>query len=83
VKLQLLEFIAKLLGDPLGYLLVHWFFIPIGLLFQLQYDFLTWFKPVGGPQRNEDIFAQQERTGQDRTGQDRSGQGRTGTGRTG
>jgi hypothetical protein len=33
-------------------------FIPIGQLFQLQYDFFAWLKPVRGPQRNEDIFVQ-------------------------
>ncbi len=33
------------------------FLIPIGQLFQLQHDFLAWLKPIGGPWRNEDIFA--------------------------
>jgi hypothetical protein len=32
-------------------------FTPIGQLFQLQHDFLSWLKPIGGPWRNEDIFA--------------------------
>jgi hypothetical protein len=34
------------------------FLISIGQLFQLQHDFLAWLKRIGGPQRNEDIFAQ-------------------------
>ncbi len=33
-------------------------FVPIGRLFQLQHDFIAWLKTIGGPWRNEDIFAQ-------------------------
>jgi hypothetical protein len=32
--------------------------LPKGPLFQLQYNFLAWLKPVGGPLRNVEIFAQ-------------------------
>jgi hypothetical protein len=30
--------------------------IPIGPLFQLQYSFLVWLKPIRGPQRSVDFF---------------------------
>jgi hypothetical protein len=53
-ELYFLEFAANLLGGPPYFLLVHWMnsWLPISPVLRLQYNSLTWEKPIGGSQRN-------------------------------
>ncbi len=64
-----LIFIGVLLQNYLAALLVSYycrsldeFLIPVGPLFQEQYGFLQLCKPIGGPQRNEEIFVRPSNT---------------------